>query len=201
MLCQTNARWLTNLYLWVAFLSVVTLWLEPAFQHVILVGGFAASGWLFDKVHKKLLQHGMNVIRPQNHVCVPSSLEINLVLTSYSAIRPFLMAPCHSITTALQALESLSLPTELLCTFPSILLLQITNKDPKMYLLIFLGAGASRVASLSSCQRLVYFPSRLFTVEQMCPCRTRKFRRSRNSDVPIIGQSNPRMRSKELLFP
>jgi hypothetical protein len=87
----------------------------------------------------------MNVTRPQNHVSVPPSLEINLVLTSYSGIRPCLMAPCHSITTALYTLESLSLPTELSRAFASIPLIQITNKDSTMYILILMGSGVSRI--------------------------------------------------------
>lgn len=37
-------------------------------SHVVLVGGFAASDWLFNKVHEKLLPHGLNIIRPENHV-------------------------------------------------------------------------------------------------------------------------------------
>jgi len=43
---------------------------ELGFQHVVLVGGFAASDWLFNEVHQKLLPHGLNIIRPQNHVSV-----------------------------------------------------------------------------------------------------------------------------------
>ena len=69
------------------------------------------------------------------------------------------MAPCHSITTALYALESLSLPMEISGALTSIPLLRITNKDSTMYLLIIMGGGLSRIPSLSSCQRFVYFPS------------------------------------------
>jgi len=47
---------------------LVVLRLELAFQHVILVGGFATSDWLSNEVHKKLLPHGLNIVRPQNHV-------------------------------------------------------------------------------------------------------------------------------------
>jgi len=53
---------------------------EPTFQHVILVGGFAASDWLFNKVRDKLIPHGLNIIRPENHVSVLRSLEIHPIL-------------------------------------------------------------------------------------------------------------------------
>ncbi|KAJ3525317.1 hypothetical protein NMY22_g10627 [Coprinellus aureogranulatus] len=36
--------------------------------HVVLVGGFAASDWLFERVKEGLKVHGMNVVRPENHV-------------------------------------------------------------------------------------------------------------------------------------
>ncbi|KAJ3522838.1 hypothetical protein NMY22_g11713 [Coprinellus aureogranulatus] len=39
--------------------------------HVVLVGGFAASDWLFERVKEGLKVHGMNVVRPENHVYVP----------------------------------------------------------------------------------------------------------------------------------
>ena len=38
------------------------------FQHVVLVGGFAASDWLFSKVHELLTPSGLNIVRPENHV-------------------------------------------------------------------------------------------------------------------------------------
>ena len=98
----------------------------------------------------------MNVTRPQNHVSVPPSLEINLVVTSYSGIRRCLMAACHSITTALYALESLSLPTEFTRKLTSIPLIQITNKDSTMYILILTAIGSSRVPSMSSSQRFAF---------------------------------------------
>ena len=40
------------------------------FQHVVLVGGFAESDWLFTKVHEMLIPFGLNLIRPVNHVWV-----------------------------------------------------------------------------------------------------------------------------------
>ena len=101
----------------------------------------------------------MNISRPQNHVSVPPSLEINLVLTFYVGTRLCLMEPCLSITTILYTLESLSLPTELSRPVPSIPMTQITNKDYTIHILIFLGSGLSRNYSMSSFQRFVYFPS------------------------------------------
>ena len=38
------------------------------FQHVVLVGEFAASDWLFTKVYEMLTPLGLNVIRPEIHV-------------------------------------------------------------------------------------------------------------------------------------
>jgi len=37
-------------------------------KHVVLVGGFSASDWLFTKVGEALAPKGLNVIRPDNHV-------------------------------------------------------------------------------------------------------------------------------------
>jgi hypothetical protein len=37
-------------------------------SHVVLVGGFAASDWLFTRVHELLNPLGLNVVRPGNHV-------------------------------------------------------------------------------------------------------------------------------------
>ena len=59
------------------------LCLDLALQHVILVGGFATSDWLSNEVHKKLLPHGLNIIRPQNHVSVPALSKIHHVLICY----------------------------------------------------------------------------------------------------------------------
>ena len=38
------------------------------FQHVVLVGGFASSNWLFTKVNESLTPLGLNIFRPENHV-------------------------------------------------------------------------------------------------------------------------------------
>jgi hypothetical protein len=93
---------------------------EPTFQHVVLVGGFAASDWLFTQVRNKLLSHGLNIIRPENHVSVLSSFEIRPILTWCSGTRLCLMAPFPSITTVLFVLGSLSLLTDISATSSSI---------------------------------------------------------------------------------
>jgi len=36
--------------------------------HVVLVGGFAASDWLFNEVHQALASLELNVVRPESHV-------------------------------------------------------------------------------------------------------------------------------------
>jgi len=37
-------------------------------SHVVLVGGYAASDWLFNSVHTRLQKDGLNILRPENHV-------------------------------------------------------------------------------------------------------------------------------------
>ena len=37
-------------------------------QHVVLVGGFAASDWLYKKVSEALKEKGFSVVRPDHHV-------------------------------------------------------------------------------------------------------------------------------------
>ncbi|KAF8962457.1 hypothetical protein BDZ97DRAFT_1733008 [Flammula alnicola] len=37
-------------------------------SHVVLLGGFSASDWLFDSVQRSLSKSGLNVLRPENHV-------------------------------------------------------------------------------------------------------------------------------------
>ena len=38
------------------------------FQHVVLVGGFAASDWLFSEIYELLTPLGLKIFRPENHV-------------------------------------------------------------------------------------------------------------------------------------
>lgn len=44
-------------------------------QTVIMVGGFAASDWLFSSVRTELEKMGLTVYRPDGHVYVPQSLS------------------------------------------------------------------------------------------------------------------------------
>ncbi|PPR01388.1 hypothetical protein CVT24_006226 [Panaeolus cyanescens] len=37
-------------------------------SHVVLVGGFSANDWLFEKVHSALTPLGLNILRPESHV-------------------------------------------------------------------------------------------------------------------------------------
>jgi len=48
-------------------------------SHVVLVGGFAASDWLFNQVHEALAPFGLNVVRPENHMWVLSKVN-NFIL-------------------------------------------------------------------------------------------------------------------------
>ena len=49
------------------------------FQHVVLVGGFAASDWLFSRVYEFLTPLGLNIVRPENHVWVFSNIKTTLL--------------------------------------------------------------------------------------------------------------------------
>lgn len=49
-------------------------------QHVVLVGGFSASDWVYSQVTEKLTPLGLHIIRPDNHVFVP--IPFNFVLTN-----------------------------------------------------------------------------------------------------------------------
>ncbi|KIM40828.1 hypothetical protein M413DRAFT_27965 [Hebeloma cylindrosporum] len=40
---------------------------HKSISYVVLIGEFAASDWLFHKVHETLLPHGINTIRPESH--------------------------------------------------------------------------------------------------------------------------------------
>ena len=37
-------------------------------QHIVLVGGFAASDWLYKQVSEALKKKGFSVVRPDHHV-------------------------------------------------------------------------------------------------------------------------------------
>ena len=46
----------------------------------MLVGGFAASDWLFSKVYESLSPLGLNIVRPENHVWVFFKIKTTLLL-------------------------------------------------------------------------------------------------------------------------
>ena len=64
---KDNAHKTISVSLYLSFFSSISLHLLY-FQHVVLVGGFAASDWLYSKVHELLTPHGLNIFRPENHV-------------------------------------------------------------------------------------------------------------------------------------
>ena len=161
---------------------LLTFWLKLAFEYVVLVGGFAASDWLFNQVHEKLVPHGLNIIQPVNHVFVPPSLRIHPILTCRLGTRLCLMAPCLSTTTALYALEYPSLLMEPFAISTLIPLTRTTNKDATIHLLILPGNDLSRIFSMSSCQRFVYFlrdcsPLNNMSMKNTQISETKEFRR------------------------
>ena len=50
------------------------------FQHVVLVGGLAASDWLFTKVYEILALLGLKLVRPENHLWVFFKVETILTI-------------------------------------------------------------------------------------------------------------------------
>ena len=44
-------------------------------QHIVLVGGFSASDWVYNQVSEALEPFGMHIIRPDNHVSVLTILS------------------------------------------------------------------------------------------------------------------------------
>ena len=40
-------------------------------KYIVLVGGFAASDWLFSEVEKRLADDGLRLIRPHSHLYAP----------------------------------------------------------------------------------------------------------------------------------
>ena len=70
------------------------------FQHVVLVGGFAASDWLFSKVHELLTPLGLNIVRPENHVWVLFEIKTTILFRFFfSETKLFRMARSHSTST------------------------------------------------------------------------------------------------------
>ena len=67
---KDSAHKTISVSLYTSFFKILVSNLEPLlyFQHVVLVGGFAANDWLFSKVYDLLTPLGLNIVRPENHV-------------------------------------------------------------------------------------------------------------------------------------
>jgi hypothetical protein len=98
---------------------------------VILVGGFAASDWLFARVKDRLSMKGLAVTRPENHVQVLHDVRwTNFRHTYYPAgTKPFLMGRYHSISIITSALELPKLLTDRLRILFTTVLIPNTSKD------------------------------------------------------------------------
>jgi len=73
-------------------------------SHVVLVGSFATSEWLFKKVHEALTPLGLNILRPLSDVeTVVSDGAISFYLTETST---YIMSPPDSVPV------SVSIPSE-----------------------------------------------------------------------------------------
>lgn len=83
---------------------------ERLFQHVVLVGGFGASDWLFKRLQVELGSQGLKVVRPELYVYVFSpapTLSLQLATDSDIAeTKPSQMEPSHSISLASSKLAS-----------------------------------------------------------------------------------------------
>lgn len=55
--CQSSSK----------FVSVAAYY-EVTFQHILLVGGFASSDYLYNRLQALLEPSGFRVVRPENHV-------------------------------------------------------------------------------------------------------------------------------------
>ena len=74
------------------------------FQHVVMVGGFACSEWLCERVKRCLTPLGLNVFCSETHVLVTLFvLQVWFFLLNYwrSATRQFPMVPFHSTLTTM----------------------------------------------------------------------------------------------------
>ena len=72
----------------------------------MLVGGFAASDWLFNKVYELLTPLGLNIVRAENHVWVFFKIETTLLFKTapFKETKPFLMEQSHPTSTILWGL-------------------------------------------------------------------------------------------------
>lgn len=51
-------------------------------QHIVLVGGFSSSDWLYSQVSDALTPLGLQIIRPDNHVCVTMPFMPNTTIAN-----------------------------------------------------------------------------------------------------------------------
>ena len=165
--------------------------LELAFKHVVLVGGFAASDWLFSKVQEKLLPYDMNITRPEHHVSVAASLEIHLVLNSLfrnKAVSDGALSFYHDhfVRTRVSKFAH-----GVICDAP----FNPTNRDHQLRAHKALTGASGRLRIPDFFDIIlpkVCSPS--FVIARcsfLLLCRTHRFRRPRNLEGPIIVNMRP----------
>ena len=66
---------------------------STTFQSVFLVGGFAASDWLFSRLQAYLEKEGIKFSRPDNHVYVIQAFKNNEPNFYHVATKQSLMVP------------------------------------------------------------------------------------------------------------
>jgi hypothetical protein len=119
-------------------------------QHVVLVGGFAASDWLFTNVYEKLTSHGLNVFRPDNHVWVFFKIKTTLLFKERSSeTKLFRVVRSHSTSTTSW---ELAFPKSHMVTFATsrtIQMTQTTNHGLTMCSPLLLGMKCSEIFSIS----------------------------------------------------
>ena len=128
------------------------------FQHVVLVGGFAASDWIFFKVHELLTPLGINIVRAENYVWVFFQDQNDTVLKETSLeTKLFRMARSHSTSTtswelAFPNLHMVSLPLS-----HTTQMTQITSRGLKMCTPLLLGSSGSMEGLALSCPKWVVY--------------------------------------------
>ena len=125
----------------------------PYFQHVVLVGGFAASDWLFSKVHELLTPLGLYIVRPENHVWVFSKIKTTILFKkkkTSSETKLFRMARSHSTSTTLWELVFLNSHMASLATSVTTQMSQTTDHGLIRCSPLFLGISGLMIISISS---------------------------------------------------
>jgi len=79
-------------------------------QAILLVGGFAASDWLFSRLQKYLQPLGLEFFRPDSHVCVKTMMS-RYFPHFPAGIRLFLMARFRFTSITLYQSECPGSPT------------------------------------------------------------------------------------------